>query len=553
MTKIVASVTGSISYSQKGEKGDNAVVYRLDATPSYISLDADGDINRNNEYSARKYMLIQGYRIDGSERQNQWKSDKGLVTVQLSFNDGAVWTEYTTDPYLEQPRVDFDPQYLDSYGSISDEFSNTGLLNARVVMYVGSAVDPKDLTDDIILARMEIPVVQDGASGGKGPVIRQHRGFESGSYSYYSGKGHSEEFLDVVYVGKKWYRCTSTYATSSPSVTDGHWEVFSNFTSIATDILLAENASIDMLTGNEVNLYNPSDNSLYGSFRVVDNNDDYSLWVGGKTGSNANFAVTRGGSLRASDANITGTINATKGKIAGFTISGNGLTNEPFDNDAYIVFRNDSHDCFAGIGGNVMPTSSGMRAVARFENEDTTDQWGLGYNIAAIFSAKNGGYNFAFTGSGNGVLNGWIGGYKLSHFSIGKDNTIYRGYVKISENNTWFIYSHVDGSGITLPGLDEVRCALGIDNSTHFAVRFTIAGEPGTKHFNVYGRNKLKDANEKTPWDTDNMPTFFDKDGNVADYVEVGPGDVVTFLLAYYDYVSYLTVRYTARIASHAY
>ena len=331
MTKIVASVTGSISYSQKGEKGDNAVVYRLDATPSYISLDADGDINRNNEYSAKEYMLVKGYRIDGSERQNQWKSDKGLVTVQLSFNDGAVWTEYTTDPYLEQPRVDFDPQYLDSYGSISDEFSNTGLLNARVVMYVGSAVDPKDLTDDIILARMEIPVVQDGANGGKGPVIRQHRGFESGSYSYYSGKGHYEEFLDVVYVGKKWYRCTSTYATSSPSVTDGHWEVFSNFTSIATDILLAENASIDMLTGNEVNLYNPSDNTLYGSFRVVDNNDGYSLWVGGKTGSNANFAVTRGGSLRASDANITGTITATSGSIGGFDIGSSYIGTSPKD------------------------------------------------------------------------------------------------------------------------------------------------------------------------------------------------------------------------------
>lgn len=331
MTKIVASVTGSISYSQKGEKGDNAVVYRLDATPSYISLDADGDINRNNEYSARKYMLIQGYRIDGSERQNQWKSDKGLVTVQLSFNDGAVWTEYTTDPYLEQPNVDFDPQWSNSYYDLLAEFSNNGLLNARVVMYVGSAVDPKDLTDDIILARMEIPVVQDGASGGKGPVIRQHRGFESGSYSYYSGKGHSEEFLDVVYVGKKWYRCTSTYATSSPSVTDGHWEVFSDFTSIATDILLAENASIDMLTGNEVNLYNPSDNSLYGSFRVVDSNDDYSLWVGGKTGSNANFAVTRGGSLRASDANITGTITATSGSIGGFDIGSSYIGTSPKD------------------------------------------------------------------------------------------------------------------------------------------------------------------------------------------------------------------------------
>lgn len=43
---------------------------------------------------------------------------------------------------------------------------------------------------------------------------------------------------------------------------------------------------------------------------------------------------------------------------------------------------------FAGIGGNVLPTSSGLRAVARFENEDTSDWWGLNRNIATLFSAK---------------------------------------------------------------------------------------------------------------------------------------------------------------------
>lgn len=43
---------------------------------------------------------------------------------------------------------------------------------------------------------------------------------------------------------------------------------------------------------------------------------------------------------------------------------------------------------FAGIGGNVLPTSSGLRAVARFENEDTSDWWGLGRNVAMLLSAK---------------------------------------------------------------------------------------------------------------------------------------------------------------------
>lgn len=96
------------------------------------------------------------------------------------------------------------------------------------------------------------------------------------------------------------------------------------------------------------------------------------------------------GTLIASDVQVGGKVTATSGKIAGFNISGNGLTNGPeYTNDAYIIFRNDAHKCFAGIGGNVLPASTAQRAVARFENEDSNDQWSLGANYAMILSAKN--------------------------------------------------------------------------------------------------------------------------------------------------------------------
>ena len=96
------------------------------------------------------------------------------------------------------------------------------------------------------------------------------------------------------------------------------------------------------------------------------------------------------GTLIASDVQVSGKVTATSGKIAGFNISGNGLTNGPeYTNNAYIIFRNDAHRCFAGIGGNVLPSSTALRAVARFENEDINDQWSLGANYAMILSAKN--------------------------------------------------------------------------------------------------------------------------------------------------------------------
>ena len=228
--------------------------------------------------------------------------------------------------------------------------------------------------------------------------------------------------------------------------------------------------------------------------------------------------------------NLTVTGNS---KIAGFRVSGNGLTNTPFNNDAYVIFRNDAHKCFAGIGGNVLPTSSGLRAVARFENEDTSDWWGLGRNVAMLLSAKNGTYNHAFLGDGNGTLNGWIEGYKYSKFTLSSANTIYNGYSNLKDNNRWVIYSSVDNSGITLPKLSEVRDALGIGTSTKFCVEFTVISDLDSKDFDIYGRNSKKSSDGTYPWNTSEYPNLVHWDNDHWDSVAMGAGDSLTVLLIY--------------------
>ena len=220
-------------------------------------------------------------------------------------------------------------------------------------------------------------------------------------------------------------------------------------------------------------------------------------------------------------------------KIAGFSVSGNGLTNTPFNNDAYVIFRNDAHKCFAGIGGKVLPTSSGLRAVARFENEDTSDWWGLNRNIATLFSAKNGRYNHAFLGSGNGNLDGWIGGYKYSKYNLTSANTIYSGYSNLKDNNRWVIYSSVDNSGITLPKLSEVRDALSIGSSTKFCVEFTIIADLDSKTFDIYGRNSKKSSDNTYPWNTSEYPNLVHWDNDHWDSLAMGAGDSLTVLLIY--------------------
>lgn len=188
-----------------------------------------------------------------------------------------------------------------------------------------------------------------GDKGQKGALMREHDGFESGSYKYLSGAGE-EAYVDVVCDKGKWYQCTKTYddATSSPSLTDGHWTVMSNYKSIATHLLLAENATINMLGSNQINLYNPSGGAMFGSFRVVSNDNDYALWLGAPNGADAPFSVTKDGSLYASNGIFAGELKGVTGSFYRLTaVSSDGTKSAGsiyFDGSGRITFDADIYN-----------------------------------------------------------------------------------------------------------------------------------------------------------------------------------------------------------------
>lgn len=190
---------------------------------------------------------------------------------------------------------------------------------------------------------------QKGDKGQKGALMREHDGFESGSYKYLSGAGE-EAYVDIVCVKGKWYQCTKTYdnATSSPSLTDGHWTKMSQYKSIATHLLLAENATINMLGSNQINLYNPSGGAMFGSFRVVSNDNDYALWLGAPNGADAPFSVTKDGSLYASNGIFAGELKGVTGSFHRLTaVSSDGKKSAGsiyFDGSGRITFDADIYN-----------------------------------------------------------------------------------------------------------------------------------------------------------------------------------------------------------------
>lgn len=211
---------------------------------------------------------------------------------------------------------------------------------------------------------------------------------------------------------------------------------------------------------------------------------------------NFNGMVTMNNSFRVE---VNGTTH-----IGGFVVGGNGLTNRnddgTFTNDAYIIFRNDPHKCFAGIGGNILPGSSGARGVARFENYDESDWWGLGHNYALLVGARGAADNSAIAISG-----GYVSGLALKTEVIGHDSI----------------------TQPTVPTVKSVTIGRDVNSvyvSTHFNWRAKATETNGTA---VAYQSKTREVKltlpDMQPYDNGHV-LFIKRGTNNGNYVRVIPG-----------------------------
>lgn len=364
-----------------------------------------------------------------------------------------------------------------------------------------------------------------GKMGKNGCIVRNSEGWKSGAtYHNDSALTLEQKYIDLIYIednnandGWSVYQCnvthTATGSSFDPSAVDSNnnklWVKLSDAGPMYCPLIVGKNAVLKFAQGQQFNLM--EGNNIFGSFRWVKDDADYAFWIGGTEGSKATTSITRGGKFKTTEADITGKITATSGtfnnvtissgKIAGFAIRGNSLTNDSWENDASVIFRNDNRKCFAGIGGNVLPVETGVRAVARFENEDKTNQWNIRNNYAMYLSAKNGLYNFAFYGNGSGILNGAIEGYGFQTVQANDSKTCFG---LIPQKALRFVVTvTTSGASMGLPKLSLLCNFLGISKGTEFFVELGIKIEfSGARYTMIYGRtDKVNDMN------TDEFPS----------------------------------------------
>lgn len=223
-------------------------------------------------------------------------------------------------------------------------------------------------------------------------------------------------------------------------------------------------------------------------------------------------AITANGTFRI---DTSGSMQASAGQIAGMKIEGEGLTNEGFDNDAYIVLRNDTHKVFAGIGGNVLPASTGARAIARFTNEESSKFFG-DVNYSIVCGAKGAVTNVAL----DMTLGGYITGLRIKNARLSSGGSSYRSPVAIPKGTTSVI---LGGSGYyQLPQMNKeddgyvVFIRNDYDGAVHLRSNTSITSKGQTRtSFILYDRgSNTTDLTIESRGDS--MILVYHRDVNIA-------------------------------------
>ena len=341
-------------------EGKDAVTYEVKLDSNTVS--ADGKTGKFLTTKLGKYRLL---RHTGDKTENcSGVLDTFAFLIFLIGADGEVLSSGTLTGDTDS----------DIYGTITGSNNKEGdVYQIKFFWYSAPTVvanrynylrelgktqgSPTSVMPFSVLASNAFTVLRQGTSGERGSsgaVWRQHRGFveasETATYKYEAG-GNDEKFIDAVLLtgasGKKtWYRCIQSYYSTGKSDSRNivgssefakYWDsAYMTVDFIATDFFLSENAKINLLGSNEINLTDSTTGEIFGSYRIPSKNGDdgvYALWLGAATGAGAPFSVTK-----------SGEIYSTSGTIGGFKIGKNGLGTSNGSNmflmNDYIHFGN---------------------------------------------------------------------------------------------------------------------------------------------------------------------------------------------------------------------
>ena len=332
-----------------------------------------------------------------------------------------------------------------------------------------------------------------GKTGLPGAMLRP-RGVWKANTEYYN----NETFIDTVIYDGQNKLCKITH-TSTTSFDSTKWEEFSEFVNVATNVLLAQNATIDVLGSSGIFVGNldktkgwiMTEGSIKHNVTGVELTSDGKISlpetgginVGGKTFIEAGKIKTEFIDV---DNLTVKKLAAVEGTIAGFKISDTHIgVDDPNHNNAYeglslykdfIKFSDEKS--WAGIGTNVFPLSSGMSCLGRFDF--TSSEVDSGTAVYAKFrpAVDDLGWSQQTAIQYDGNI------YGIGQRAIFEDGYIGQAYTDVlttfikRTHNFVFNGQSVVNLGMVLPG----KRNLGINNDVSFLLSIVITWNPTTAH-----------------------------------------------------------------------
>ena len=332
-----------------------------------------------------------------------------------------------------------------------------------------------------------------GKTGLPGAMLRP-RGVWKANAEYYN----NETFIDTVIYDGQNKLCKITH-TSTTSFDSTKWEEFSEFENIATNVLLAQNATIDVLgtSGIFVGNLEKTEGWMITGGAIKHNVTTVELTKGGQIALPETGGMTVGGKTFIEAGKIktefidvdnltVKKLAAVEGTIAGFKISDTHIgVDDPNHNNAYeglslykYFIKFSDEKSWAGIGTNVFPLSSGMSCLGRFDF--TSSEVDSGTAVYAKFrpAVDDLGWSQQTAIQYDGNI------YGIGQRAIFEDGYIGQAYTDVlttfikRTHNFVFNGQSVVNLGMVLPG----RSNLGINNDVSFLLSIVITWNPTTVH-----------------------------------------------------------------------
>ena len=307
-----------------------------------------------------------------------------------------------------------------------------------------------------------------GVQGIQGCIIRSSEWKTGVTYRNDESLTSGTRYIDIVakkntspssLYGWDMYMCKSTHTSSSsngPGNTT-YWTAVNEMAPIFTSLIIAKNASIDFVQGNELIIKDSNNNvvaGLTGGSSKEAGTTPVRIWAGGNVPGNAPFRVDQNGNLVATKANITGTITATGGVIGPFSIASGMLSSKTlYENETnkyvgfnlsagQIEFYNERAFANVRIGGNTQfVTIEGIKYDAGIDIQSPNAMIGMHIKTLSIPLFVEGGNIFLHPDNDSYVsLHGIVGNWRNISVSTSLNN---------NDDNVMFI--NTGNITVTLP------------------------------------------------------------------------------------------------------